>query len=137
MSDPDDPMTTIRAYVDGFNNGDVEAMAAACADPMQILDGLAPHVWQGPTAAQDWYADALVEAEHLSVTDLHIGTGKPRHVDVAGDFAYVALPVTFEYNLPSKHVNQTDAWWTFSLRKIEGTWKLSAWSWTKGDFAIT
>ena len=137
MSDPDDPMTTIRAYVDGFNNGDVKAMAAACADPMQILDGLAPHVWQGPTAAQDWYADALVEAEHLNVTDLHIGTSEPRHVDVAGDFAYVALPVSFEYNLPGKHVNQTSAWWTFSLRRIEGAWKLSAWSWTKGDFAIT
>ncbi|OBC01815.1 hypothetical protein A5784_17065 [Mycobacterium sp. 852013-50091_SCH5140682] len=132
MSDPDDPMTTVHAYVNGFNNGDVQAMAAACADPMQILDGLAPHVWQGPTAAQDWYADALIEAGHLSVTDLHIGTGEPRHVDVAGDFA---LPVTFEYNLPGKHVNQT-AWWTFSLRKIDEAWKLTAWSWRKGDFAI-
>jgi hypothetical protein len=109
MTFPDDPMMTVRAYVDAFNNGDVDAMAAVCADPMQILDGLAPHVWQGPTAAQDWYADALVEAEHLGVTGLFIGTGEPKHVDVAGDFGYVALRVTFEYNLPSKHVNQT---WT-------------------------
>ena len=66
------------------------------------------------------------------MTDLHIGTGEPRHVDVPGDFAYVALPVTFEYNLPDKHVNQTNAWWTFSLRKVDRAWKLSAWSWTKG-----
>jgi ketosteroid isomerase-like protein len=137
MFDPNDPMTTIRAYVDGFNNGDVEAMAAACADPMQILDGLAPHVWQGPTAAQDWYAAALAEAKHAGGSDLHIGTGEPKHVDVAGDFAYVALPVTFEYNLPGKHVNQTDAWWTFSLRNLDGAWTLSAWSWTKGDFTVT
>jgi hypothetical protein len=137
MPDTDDPMTTVRAYVDAFNRGDVEAMAAGCADPMQILDGLAPHVWQGATAAQDWYADALVEAEHLNVTDLFIGTGEPKHVDVAGDFAYVAVPVTFEYNLPGKHVNQTGAWWTFSLRRVDGAWKLSAWSWTKGDFVFS
>ena len=32
------------------NNGDEKSMAAACADPMQILDGMSPHVWQGTTA---------------------------------------------------------------------------------------
>jgi hypothetical protein len=57
----DDPMAAVRAYVDAFNKGDATAMAAVCADPMQILDGMSPHVWQGPTAAEDWYADALAE----------------------------------------------------------------------------
>lgn len=49
MSEPNDPMAAVRQYIDAFNRGDVDAMAAACADPMQILDGMAPHVWQGPT----------------------------------------------------------------------------------------
>ncbi|KOG64081.1 hypothetical protein ADK77_21865 [Streptomyces antibioticus] len=40
-------------YVDAFNRGDAEAMAATCADPMQTLDGMAPHVWQGPTAGEE------------------------------------------------------------------------------------
>ncbi|WP_235654074.1 hypothetical protein [Mycolicibacterium houstonense] len=48
MSEPDDPMAAVRRYVDAFNRADVDALAAACADPMQILDGMAPHVWQGP-----------------------------------------------------------------------------------------
>ena len=30
----------VHQYVDAFNNGDEKAMAAACADPMQILDGM-------------------------------------------------------------------------------------------------
>jgi hypothetical protein len=46
-------MAAVRQYVDAFNSGDEQAMAAACADPMQILDGMSPHVWQGPTAARD------------------------------------------------------------------------------------
>ena len=61
MPDSVDPMAAVRQYVEAFNNGDESAMAAACADPMQILDGMSPHVWQGPAAAQDWYRDALAE----------------------------------------------------------------------------
>ena len=45
----DDPMAAVRHYVDAFNNGDEKSMAAACADPMQILDGMSPQVWQGTT----------------------------------------------------------------------------------------
>ena len=36
----DDSMAAVRHYVDAFNNGDEKSMAAACADPMQILDGM-------------------------------------------------------------------------------------------------
>jgi hypothetical protein len=25
---------------------------------------MAPHVWHGPTATQDWYRDVLIEREH-------------------------------------------------------------------------
>jgi len=54
VPDSEDPMTAVLRYVDVFNNGDSAAMTATCADPMQILDGMSPHVWQGPTAAEDW-----------------------------------------------------------------------------------
>ena len=45
-------MAAVRQYIDAFNTGDAEAMAAVCSDPMQILDGMAPHVWQGPTQSR-------------------------------------------------------------------------------------
>jgi hypothetical protein len=49
-----DPMATVKQYIDAFNKGDAEAMAATFAVPGSILDGMAPHVWLGPTASQDW-----------------------------------------------------------------------------------
>jgi len=67
VPDPNDPMASVRLYIDTFNNGDAKAMAAVCSDPMQILDGMAPHIWQGPTATEDWYRDVLTEGEHLGV----------------------------------------------------------------------
>jgi ketosteroid isomerase-like protein len=132
VSSSDNPMSAVLKYVDGFNNGDQKAMAEACADPMQILDGMSPHVWQGPTAAQNWYADALAEGEHLGVTNYHIGLGEPRHVDMSGDFAYVVVPATLDYKLQGNQVNQTGAVFTFALRKVETEWRLSAWAWAKG-----
>jgi hypothetical protein len=46
----DTPSATAHKYLDAFNRGDVKAMAAAFAVPGQILDGMAPHVWQGAWA---------------------------------------------------------------------------------------
>ncbi|MFJ8360329.1 hypothetical protein [Streptomyces sp. NPDC093984] len=65
---PNDPIAAVVQYVAAFNRGDAKAMAATCADPMQILDGMAPHVWQGPTASEDWWRDVLTEGAHLGAT---------------------------------------------------------------------
>jgi ketosteroid isomerase-like protein len=126
-------MAAVRAYVDAFNKGDAKAMAAVCADPMQLLDGMSPHVWQGPTAAEDWYADALAEGKHLGVTDYHIGLGEPKHVDITGGYAYVVATATFDYNRQGKSVNQTDAVFTVALRTVDGDWRLTAWAWSNGN----
>jgi hypothetical protein len=47
MASSKGPMAAVRWYVDGFNSGDAKAMAAACADPMQILDGMSPMSGRG------------------------------------------------------------------------------------------
>ena len=99
MTSSDDPMAAVRAYVAAFNQGDAEAMGAACADPMQILDGMSPHVWQGPTATEDWWSAVLAEGGHLGASDYRIALAEPRHVDVTGDNAYVVVPATMTFNL--------------------------------------
>ena len=125
-------MAAVRKYVDAFNTADPEAMAATCADPMQILDGMSPHVWRGPTASQDWWRDVVTEGEHLGASGYHISLGEPRHVDVTGDFAYVVVPTTMTFDLRGTQVTQTGSLWTVALRKVDTEWRLSAWAWAKG-----
>jgi ketosteroid isomerase-like protein len=125
-------MAAVRAYVDAFNKGDAKAMAATCADPMQILDGMSPHVWQGPTAAEDWWKDVLTEGEHLGASGYHITLGGPRHVDVTGDYAYVVIPASMTFDLGGREVTQTGSLFTVALRKVDTDWHLSAWAWAKG-----
>ena len=132
MSSSHDPMAALLRYVDAFNQGDSEAMAAACADPMQILDGMAPHVWQGSTAAQDWWRDVLTEGKHLGASGYHITLGEPRHVDVTGDYGYVVVPATMTFDLRGKQMTQTGSVFTAALRKVGEEWRLAAWAWAKG-----
>ncbi|MER6976239.1 YybH family protein [Streptomyces carpinensis] len=127
-----DPIAAVVQYVDAFNRGDAKAMAATCADPMQILDGMAPHVWQGPTACEDWWRDVLTEGAHLRASSYHIELAEPRHVDVTGDHAYVVVPATMTFDLRGKRVIQSGSVFTVALRKAGTAWRLTAWAWTKG-----
>jgi hypothetical protein len=41
-------MAAVRHYIDAFNKGDAKRMAATFAVRGSILDGMTPHLWQGP-----------------------------------------------------------------------------------------
>jgi hypothetical protein len=99
---------------------------------MQILDGMSPHVWQGPRAAEDWWTDVLSEGEHLGASGYRIALGEPRHVDVTGDYAYVVVPATMTFQVRGQPRTQTGSLYTVALRRIESDWRLTAWAWAKG-----
>ena len=92
-----DPIAAVRKYVDAFNRGDAAVMATTFAVPGSILDGMAPHVWQGPTATQDWYRDVLVEGKQHGASDYFITLDEPLHNNVTGDSAYVVVPATMTF----------------------------------------
>jgi ketosteroid isomerase-like protein len=131
MATPD-PMTTVRQYLDAFNKGDAEGMAAQFDSAATILDGMAPHVWHGPTATQDWYKDVLSEGEHLDASAYFVTAEEPRHVNVTGDAAYVVVPVSMTFKLRGKQVTQNGAFFTVALRNVADRWRIAAWAWAKG-----
>ena len=95
----EDPVAAVRRYVDAFNQGDVIAMAGSFTGPGSILDGLAPHIWYGSTAAEDWYRDVLVAAKREHATDYFVTLGEPLHANVTGDSAYVVLPASIKFKV--------------------------------------
>ena len=129
---PDDPMAAVRKYVDAFNQGDAAEMANSFAVSGSILDGMAPHVWQGPRATQDWYRDVLIEGKQHDASDYFIALGKPLHNDVTGANAYVVVPATMTFKLQSKRVMQFGAVFTVALVKLAEGWRIAAWAWAKG-----
>ena len=135
MSDEDDSVATVERYIEAFNKGDADAMAAAFAPESSILDGMAPHLWVGPTASRDWYRDVLAEGKQHGASHYHVRLDKPRHANVTGDAAYVVAPATMTFNLQERQVTQTGALFTVALRKLSNGWRISAWAWAKGGQA--
>src|SRR4051812_25597812 len=127
-----DPMAAIGKYINAFNRGDGEGMAAMFAVPGSILDGMAPHVWRGPTATQDWYRDVLIEGEQHGASGYAVTLGEPLHNNITGDSAYVVVPASMTFTVRGQQVTQTGAIFTIALRKLADGWRIAAWAWTKG-----
>jgi hypothetical protein len=96
---------------------------------------MAPHVWQGPTASQDWYRDVLIEGEAHGASGYFVTLGEPLHNNITGDNAYVVVPASMTFKVQNQQVVQNGAIFTIALRKLDDGWHISAWAWAKGTRA--
>lgn len=126
-SEETDAMAPVHRFIDGFNKGDLKSAIAACADESSVIDDFAPHTWQG-SGCEKWADgfDAFVKKE--GVTDAKIILGKPRHVDVTDDRAYIVVPVTLVLKHHGKP-KKLPSLLTASLHKESGGWRITAWAW--------
>ncbi|HEY4130921.1 MAG TPA: nuclear transport factor 2 family protein [Gemmatimonadaceae bacterium] len=127
-----DPLATVHKYIDHFNKGDGKSLAALFAAEGSILDGMPPHLWQGPTACQDWYRDVLLEGVQHGASDYFITIGEPLHNNTTKDSAYVVIPATMTFKVRGQKVTQTGAIFTVALRQLAEGWRIAAWAWAKG-----
>jgi len=123
-----DPWATVKLFVDSFNKGDIKTALAQCAAQTQIIDEFPPHQW---TTCASWAAalDAASKAE--GDTDEIVTLGKPWHVDVTGDVAYVVTPVNYNFKEHGKPMGETNSVLTVRLKKSAAGWLVTAWTWSK------
>jgi len=126
-----DVLATVNQLVTAFNQGDNKALVALCTDEMCIIDEFAPHEWHGPGTCAKWLADYEADAKKNGITEGAVSIGKPRHLDVTGDRAYVVLPANYTFKENGKPKKETDATWTFTLQKVEAGWRVTGWAWAK------
>ena len=131
-SDQSDVMATLHQFIDGFNKGDVKSALATCAEQASIIDEFAPYEWHGAGACDKWAADFDADAKKNGITDTIVGLGKPKHVDVSGDRAYVVAPVTYAFKLKGKAMKEPHSTMTLALQRTSAGWRITAWAWAKG-----
>jgi ketosteroid isomerase-like protein len=124
-------MATVNQFVSSFNQGDTKAAAAACADQTSIIDEFPPYAWDGAGACMRWMADYDADARKNGITDGAVTLGAPRHVDIAGDRAYVVVPTDYEYKRNGQPAKETGSMLTVALQKSAAGWRITAWSWAK------
>ena len=130
-SDKADVMGVVNQLVDAFNKGDSKPLLAASADDMSIIDEFPPHEWHGAGTCSKWLAGYDANAKKNGITDGIVGIGKPRHVDVTGDRAYVVVPAWYTWKQNGKAKKETNATWTLTLQKGNDGWRVTGWSWAK------
>lgn len=130
-SDQTDVMAKVNQFVEGFNKGDVKMALGACADQTFIIDEFPPHQWQGLAACSAWASDYDADAKKNGVTDAVVTLGKPRHVDVTGDVAYVVVPANYAYKEHGKAMKEVGSTLTVVLKKGSAGWLITSWAWAK------
>ena len=126
-----DAMAPVLQFLDAFNKGDTKAMLASSADQMSIIDEFPPHEWHGSGALSRWLSDYDSDATKNGITDGAVTFGKPQHVDVSGDRAYVVLPADYAYKVKGVQVKETGSLITLALIKGADGWRITGWAWSK------
>jgi ketosteroid isomerase-like protein len=128
-SDKTDVWTVVRQFADATNKNDAKALAPGCTVLTSIIDDFPPHVWQGASACADWQNAWDAYAKKNGITNDVVMLGRPLHVDVTGDRAYVVAEANFTYKQNGKRITQRGSVWTMALQKVADGWRIVGWAW--------
>ena len=126
--DKTDVMSVVRHWVAAFNKGDMQSMAATCTDQASIIDDFPPHVWTGAGACAKWGSDFQEFVKANGVSAPAVTVGKPWHIDITADLAYVVAPTNFSFSQKGKPVQQGGVV-TIALQKGSAGWQVIGWAW--------
>lgn len=121
-------MAAVHQFVDGFNSGNTKRAVAACAQNAAIVDDFPPHQWQ---SCADWARDLDAASKAAGITNGVVTLGKPWHVAVTGDRAYVVVPATYTYKQHGKPVTESGSIFTLVLKKGAAGWRITSWAWAQ------
>jgi len=127
-TDKTDVMSVVHQWVSSFNKGDMKSMVTACADQSSIIDDFPPHEWHGAGACSKWSGDFEAFAKSAHITSPAVIVGKPWHVDVTAEAAYVVAPASFSFAQKGKPVKE-NAVVTLALHKDSAGWRITGWAW--------
>lgn len=130
-SDKTDVMTLVRQFVVGFNQGDTKTAAGACAEQTSIIDEFPPYEWHGAGGCSQWMNDYDADAKKNGISDGVVTLGRPRHIDVTSDRAYVVVPANYTFKQKGKLVKEIGSLLTIALQKGDAGWRITGWTWSK------
>ena len=124
-------MATVQQFVAAFNKGDTKAAAAVCAEQTSIIDEFPPYEWHGIGACAKWMGEYDADAKKNGITDGIVTLGKPSHVDVTADRAYVVVPANYTYKQQGAAVTEAGSILSIALQKGPAGWRMTGWAWAK------
>ena len=126
-----DVMVPVHQFIDSFNKNDTRTAIAACADQTSIIDEFPPHEWHAAGACSNWAKAYDADAKKHGIADGIVTLHEPRHIDIAGDRAYVVVPADYTFKKNGKVMRETGSIFTCALQKGSNGWRIIGWTWAK------
>ena len=124
-------MKVVDQFLDGFAKGDTKMIMATIAPEMAILDEFPPHAWHGAGAFAQWMSDYDTSAAKHGLTNGSVSAGKPSHIDVTDDDAYVTFKANYSFKRRGKLEEEIGSTVIVALHKGADGWRLTGWAWAK------
>lgn len=120
-------MKSVNAVLAAMNDHNPKTLAGAYANGAVIVDSQAPFQWSGSSAPSDWLSAISTWGKMRSAH--FTATADPMSIQGAPGAAYVIVRGTLRGFGQRNGVRQNAAL-TFSLREVNGAWKITNQSWT-------
>lgn len=127
-TDKADVVATIHQFMDNLDPKTMDKALAACDSSTAIIDEFPPHVWN---SCGEWVKAFGEFDEKNGIVAGDVKVGAPWSVDVAGDRAYFVAPATYAFKDHGKDMKELHAVFTAALKKTDGGWRITAWTWSK------
>jgi ketosteroid isomerase-like protein len=119
---------TVNAMLAATNANNGTQLAAYYTPNAVVVDEFAPYAWTGPAAASQWWAGVDKQIAQMGSTAIHATAQPIKHFDVAGDSAYVVVPLSISWSVKGKPGHETGLM-TLTLRRLGGVWKIATQAW--------
>lgn len=128
-STSDDVIAAVQKANASFNKDNKPAWLSLCGAEAVIIDNFAPYRWEGTSACSDYWDANDADSKKNGITDEVVTLGKPWHVAVTDDHAYVVVPTNDTYKQKGKRVVRPGSVWTFTLQKVAAGWLVTGMAW--------
>jgi hypothetical protein len=125
----DSPIAPVKAFLEGFNRGDINAVSAAQrGTTLAIMDEVPPHLWLGARAVDAWMSSLNAYDKAHGRTDGAVTMSAPQVTTVEGASAYVVAPAVYTFKEKGRPMREA-ATMTFALHHAASGWKITGWTW--------
>lgn len=127
---PSSIMTTLNGLAAATNSGDTARVSSYFVSSATVIDEFPPFIWSGQGAAARWWSAVKKSNVQMHWTHLHVSMGTITQYMVAGNMAYVVLPLKLSWMAGAKPESETGLW-TATLARSGGMWKVTTANWAR------
>lgn len=122
-------MTTINAVLNDTNANNLSKLDSYYTSDAVVVDEFPPYMWTGAKAGSTWWGGLMQTNKKMAISNMKAAmSGSIQHFNVAGDKAYVVVPLTVNYAYKGKPQKETGTL-TLTMQRSGNAWKIATQTW--------